>query len=190
LGYDFANSECSKTSNFAFGQKMPEIINFKCGSDCFDIANNSTYNIFSDNLLNGQKITNYPIMRVPYNGKSLYYLKIQQRTISQKVYQYFRSIKDVSQNSGTLFDTPAITQFSPNIFNVNDANEKILGLFEVFGSDEKIVLIDRTVGTINYNPVITQIPGREILGGSPGGPRAACIEGKYRTQRIPKNWKD
>jgi hypothetical protein len=190
LGYDFANLECSKTPNYAFGQKVPEIINFRCGTNCFDIEKSTTYNILSDNLLNGQQVNNFPIMRVPFNDRKLYYLKIQQRTISQKSYQYFRGIKDVAQNSGTLFDTPAITQFSPNIFNVDDKNERILGLFEVFGSDEQIILIDRNVGTGNYNPVVSLMPGREFLGGSPTGPRAACIEGKYRTKIIPKDYKD
>lgn len=190
LGYDFALSECSKTPNFTFGQKVPEIINFRCGENCFNIQTNSTYNILSDNLLNGQKVTNIPILRVPYSERSAYYLKVQQRSISQKTYQYFRSIKDVVQNSGTLFDTPAITQFSPNLFNINDSNEKILGLFEVFGSDERIIYVDRNVGVDNYNPVLSStLPGRELYGGI-SGPRAACIEGKYRTKKIPKNWKD
>jgi Domain of unknown function (DUF4249) len=193
LGYDFGLQECSKVPNFSFGQRVPEIINFRCGTNCFDITSNSTYNILSDNLLNGQKITNFPIMRVPYSDRSLYYLRIQQRTISPKAYQYFRSIKEVAQNSGTLFDTPAITQFSPNIFNLDDTSERILGLFEVFGSDERIVLIDRKIGTDNYYPVVPpSLAGRELYGGltAPTGPRAACIEGKYRTKRIPKDWKD
>jgi hypothetical protein len=190
LGYDFARNECSKSPNFLFGQVEPEIINYRCGENCFNIVNNASYNIFSDNLLNGQKVTNYPIMRVPFDDRKLYYLKIQQRSISQKTYQYFRSVKNVTQNSGTLFDTPAITQFSPNIVNINDANERILGLFEVFGADEQIVYIDRNQGTENYSPVLEKtLPGRE-LGGSFSGPRAACVEGKYRTKKIPKNWRD
>ena len=192
IGYDYSLGRCSLTPNYPYGQSSPELINYLCGSQCFDILTSSTYNILSDNLLNGQEIQNYPIMRIPYDDRTNYYLKIEQRAISEKMYRYYRSIKDVTQSSGTLFDVPAETQFSPNIFNVENKDEKILGLFEVFGSDKRIVYIDRQVGTDGYSPIKPQIAGRTLppLPGAISGPRAYCIEGKYRTTREPEAWKD
>lgn len=192
LGYNYSLSKCSTIPNYPYGQTSPELINYKCGEQCFDVSFSPTYNILSDNLLNGQQITNYPIARVPYDGRTLYYLKIEQRSISQKMFRYFRSIKDVTQGSGTLFDVPAETQFSPNMFSVDNSNERILGAFEVFGAEEKIIYIDRLVGSDGYTPVTATDFGRELPPppGAINGPRANCVEGKYRSTKEPKGWKD
>ena len=192
LGYDFSLSRCSLTPNYPFGQSRPESINYRCGEQCFDITFSPTYNILSDNLLNGQQVVNYPIARVPYDSRDKYYLKIEQRAISQKMYRYLRSIKEVTQNAGTLFDIPAETQSSPNIFSMDNPNEKILGAFEVFGVEEKIIYIDRTIGSDGFSPIITPNFGRELPPppGAINGPRANCVEGKYRSTKEPRGWKD
>ena len=192
LGYDYSLSKCRTIPRYPYGQISPELINYKCGEQCFDVSFSPTYNILSDNLLNGQQVTNYPIVRVPYDGRTLYYLKIEQRAISQKMYRYFRSIKDVTQGSGTLFDVPAETQFSPNIFAVDNPNERILGAFEVFGAEEKIIYIDRLIGSDGYSPVNSPDFGRELPPppGALNGPRANCVEGKYRSTKEPKGWKE
>lgn len=192
LGYDYDVRKCSIVPNFPFGQSRIEQINYPCGEQCFDVSTSPTYNVLSDNLLNGQQVTDYPIVRVPYDGRGQYYLKIEQRAISQKMHRYFRSIKAVTSGSGTLFDIPAETQFSPNVFSVDNPDEKILGAFEVFGSDERIIYIDRLVGSDGYSPVVTPNAGR-VLPAPPGGisgPRAFCVEGKYRSKKEPKGWKD
>ncbi len=192
-GYDYDLGKCSVLSNFPYGQSKIELINFTCGEPCFDITSNTTYNVLSDNLLNGQQVTNYPIMRIPFNSPSLYYLKIEQRAISEKMYRYFRSIKEVTSGAGTLFDVPAETQFSPNIFSLDNANEKILGAFEVFGLEQKIIYVDRNKGSEGYSPVRVEYPGRQLLappGSAGGGPRARCTEGKNRTKTEPEAFKE
>jgi hypothetical protein len=192
-GYDYGLGQCSKEPNFPYGQSSVELINFTCGEPCFDITSNASYNVLSDNLLNGQQVTNYPILRIPFNSPSLYYLKIEQRAISEKMYRYFRSIKDVTSGAGTLFDVPAETQFSPNMFALDNKDEKILGAFEVYGSDEKIVYVDRNNGSQAYSPITVKYSGRQLLappGSGGGGPRAKCTEGKNRTKREPEAFKE
>jgi len=192
-GYDNDLGKCSAEPRFPFGQSKIELINFTCGEPCFDITSNTTYNVLSDNLLNGQQVTNYPIMRIPFNGSSLYYLKIEQRAISEKMYRYFRSIKEVTSGAGTLFDVPAETQFSPNITSVDNPNEKILGAFEVFGLEQKIIYVDRNKGSEGYSPVRVEYAGRQLLappGSVGGGPRARCTEGKNRTKTEPEAFRE
>lgn len=190
-GYDYSFNRCSSELNFPDGQTEVELINYKCSENCFDITTSSTYNLLADNLFNGQKITDIPILRVPFNDRSLYYLNIEQRSISQKMYRYFRSIKQVTQSAGTLFDIPAETQFSPNIYSKDNPNERIIGAFEVFGVQAKTLYVDRNVGSINYKPIVTIYPGRQILLPSPRmGPKAPCVEGKYRTKKEPKDFKE
>ena len=194
LGYDYVLKKCSLVPNYEADQEAPETINFKCNATCFDISFSPTYIILSDNLVNGQKVTDFLVARVPYDKRGIYFMKLEQRVISKKMYEYYRSIKQVTQNSGTLFDTPAETQLSPNIFSLDDTNERILGVFEVFGSNEKFVYVDRLVGTDGYLPVLKQIFGRQLPNQSeptdPPRPRAACIEGKYRTRTQPEGYRD
>jgi Domain of unknown function (DUF4249) len=182
-GFDFDKGKCAIILN---NQGSNVLINYQCSETCFDIDFSSTYNILSDNLLNGQQITNYPIARVPYNNRSLYYLKIEQRAISEKLFKYFRSIKDATQNSGTLFDTPFETQFSPNIYSLSNANERIIGAFEVFGSQEKIIYVDRLIGSDKFLPVRRPNFGIDL---SPSA-RASCTEGKYRTKKEPEDFRE
>lgn len=190
-GYDYGLSRCSSGINFPQGQTQVELINYKCSENCFDITTNSTYNLLSDVLSNGQAIKNVPITRVPFNNRSIYYLQLEQKAISEKMYRYFKSIKDVTQGSGTLFDVPAQTQFSPNLYSKENADEKILGAFEVFGSQQQIIYIDRNFGSEGYSPVLVTYPGRQIFLPSPAsGPKAPCVEGKYRTKIEPKDFKE
>ena len=192
-GYDYDLGKCSVEPRFPFGQSKIELINFTCGEPCFDITSNTTYNVLSDNLLNGQQVSNYPIMRIPFNSPSLYYLKIEQRAISEKMYRYFRSIKDVTSGAGTLFDVPAETQFSPNIVSLDNPTEKILGAFEVFGLGQKIIYVDRNKGSEGYSPVRVEYSGRQLLappGSAGGGPRARCTEGKNRTKTEPEAFRE
>ncbi len=190
-GYDYSLNQCSSGINFPNGQTAVELINYKCSENCFDITTNSTYNLLSDVLLNGQAIKNIPITRVPFNNRSIYYLQLEQRAISEKMYRYFKSIKDVTQGSGTLFDVPAQTQFSPNMYCKENTDERILGAFEVFGSQQQIIYIDRNIGSDGYSPVLVTYPGRQIFLPSPQmGPKAPCVEGKYRTKIEPKDFKE
>jgi len=188
-GYDYSLKKCSIEPNYPYGQTSPELVNYGCLEPCFDISFNETYNILSDKLMNGQQVVNYPIMRVPYSSMSIYYLKIEQRAISEKMFRYFRSIKDVTQGSGTLFDVPAETQFSPNMVSLSDPNEKIIGAFQVFGSQEKIIYVNRQ--RTDYSPVRVVYRGRELpipTGGS--SPKAYCTESKYRTKTEPEDFKE
>ena len=198
-GYDFYLKKCNTEINFYEGQNEVEIINYRCGEmicdtcpeSCFDITRNTTYNLLSDNLLNGQKIINIPIARVPYDDRSLYYLRIEQKAISKKMYQYLRSIKDVTQSSGTLFDIPAETQFSPNLYSKENPNEKILGAFEVYGLQRKTIYVERNIGSEAYIPFKISYVGRSIVLRSPKiSPKAVCVEGKYRTKIEPKDFKE
>jgi len=191
-GYDYIQNKCSIENNFPLGQTFPELINYKCSETCFDIAYSTLINILSDNLLNGQTIRGIKVASVPYTDKSLYYLKIEQRAIPTKLYQYLRTIKNVSQSSGTLFDVPAETQFSPNITSVDFPEEKILGVFEVFGAKQKIVYIDRSIGSDGYTAIPKVYQGRTIPPppGAISGPQTPCIEGKYRTKKEPEAWRE
>jgi len=97
------------------------------------------------------------------------------------------SIKDKSENLGTLFDVPAQTSFNPNVFNVKDRGEKILGSFNVFSSRYRIITID----------MLQKISGAEVkyiyesdhFVSDPFVTRP-CTEEPNRTKIRPEGWID
>jgi Domain of unknown function (DUF4249) len=68
--------------------------------------------------------------------KDTHYWLISQKSITEKAYNYWKYIDEISSQVGSVFDiTPAYLK--GNIYNVNDPEEKVLGYFEV-ASTERI----------------------------------------------------
>lgn len=156
-------------------------------TDCWGIKYNTKVIVETDELREGKPITQN-IVRVPFSlppGK--YYLRVELRAITPTVHSYLKSVETQTQNVGTQFDVPAQTRFNPNVHNVKNPTEKILGVFSVFSYKRKIIYID----------MHQQIPGAEVkiyddLTPFTTNPFAIapCTEGVYRTQIRPEGWQD
>ncbi len=155
--------------------------------DCWTISYNPAVVVQSDKLRDGQpiaqKIVRVPFIRPPYK----YYLRLEQRAITPSVFAYLQSIETQTQHVGTLFDVPAQTKFSPNIHNVDDPAEQILGVLNVFSYRYQIIYVDR-------KQKINGAEARLITDGTPfvADPfaKAPCTENQYRTQKKPEKWED
>lgn len=154
---------------------------------CWNISYNTQTIVLSDKLRDGQQIA-HRVIRVPFaSPPTKYYLRIQQRAITPSVYAYLQSLQTQTQSTGTLFDVPAQTRFNPNVYNVNNLDEKILGVFSVYSFREKIIFVDRT----------QKIDGAELKVFKESTPftsdillQAPCVEGLYRTKIKPQGWVD
>jgi len=155
--------------------------------DCWGIDFNTRVIVQSDKLRDGQPIA-HRIVRVPFaQPPNKYYLRVEQRSITPSVFSYLKSLEIQTQSSGSLFDIPAQTRFNPNVHNVGNPSEKILGVFSVFSSRRKIILIDMR----------QKIPGAEVkvlpntlpFTSNPLA-QAPCTETIYRTQIRPEGWED
>jgi hypothetical protein len=175
--YDFRLNTCRRSSS-------EKIYNYKCDGNCWSINFSTDLNIFSDALLNGQRITGKQILRIPYDGNSPYYLQFEQRAITKNAFSYYQSLKNQTQNNGTLFDIPAETKFSFNIKSTTNPSEKILGIFDVYSFRKIITYIDR-----NQNVPKDEFPVISILDGEVFG-QIPCVEGLNRTKIKPQGWKD
>jgi len=155
--------------------------------DCWGIYRNTSIIVQNDKLRNGtafaQKIVRVPFAQPP----SRYYLRVEQRSITASVYSYLKSLETQTQNVGSIFDVPAQTKFSPNMQNVNNPDEKILGVFSVFSTRRKIIYID----------MLQKIDGaqvKNIADVTPNHPnpllQAPCTESDTRTQKKPEEWQD
>lgn len=156
-------------------------------TNCWNIIYNTRTIVLSDKLRDGQPLE-HRVVRVPYAiPPSRYYLSVTERAITPSTFAYLQSIETQTQNSGTLFDVPAQTRFSTNIYNVSDPSEQILGVFNVFSFRKKIIYIDMsqpisgaTVKVFSENTPYTA----DIFLNAP------CTEGLYRTKIKPEGWVD
>jgi hypothetical protein len=162
--------------------------NLPCATDCWGIETSQKINVLSDALINGQKMR-VAVARVPFQTPpNRYHLRVEQRAITKTAYDYFKSLEKQTQSNGTLFDVPAQTLFSPNIKGVEDPNQKVLGIFNVFSSRYKIIYIDMT----------QEIPGiiRKVIPDElppypyPYPSTPPCVEDAYKTKKKPEMWMD
>ena len=153
--------------------------------NCFNIVYSKNVIVQSDELRDGQSIAK-KIVRVPFiTPPSTYFLRVEQRSITPRVYAYLQSIEAQTEQVGTLFDLPATTKFSPNISNIDNPNEAILGVFNVFSSKVKNVSVDRRYNINGIAP--RNIPDPIPFTADPFA-SAPCIESKFRTLTQPDGW--
>lgn len=184
--YDFNTKSCVKprfSTNTTF--------NYRCDGDCWDITFSTDLNIFSDNYLNGKRITGKQVARVPFDDFSPYYLQFEQRAITRNAYNYYQSLNAQIQSNGTLFDVPAETKFSYNIKSITNPSEKILGIFDVYSERKKIFYIDRSIASKDEFPVRKRVRGEYFVCMSlPCQDVVKCSEGLFRTPFKPEGWKE
>lgn len=154
---------------------------------CWNIIYNTQTIVASDKLRDGQPLSNR-IVRIPFaTPPNKYYLKVTQRAITPTAFSYLQSIQTQTQSTGTLFDVPAQTRFNPNVVNVADPKEQILGVFSVFSFKYKIIYIDMTQNIpdakAKVTPEYTPFTGDIFL-------NAPCVEGLFRTKIRPEAWVD
>ena len=155
--------------------------------DCWDIVYNTSIISQSDALRDGNIISKR-IVRVPFiNPPQKYYLRIEQRSITPRVFEFVKSLENQTQTIGTLFDLPPQTKFSPNIKNLNDPSENVIGTFNVFANRSQIIYVDLTQSIPNARPKVISDP-------APFHPdpfiTVPCVEGQYRTRIKPIGWVD
>jgi Domain of unknown function (DUF4249) len=184
--YDFTLNSCVKS-------RFPPIktYNYRCDGDCWDITFSTDLNIFSDNYLNGKRITGKQVARVPFDDFSPYYLQFEQRAITRNAYNYYQSLNAQIQSNGTLFDVPAETKFSFNIKSTTNPSDKILGIFDVYSVRKKIFYIDRTQVSKGELPVVKRLQGEIFICTFPGCIAVVeCADGLFRTPFKPVGWKE
>ncbi len=126
-------------SDFQF-TTMPDCTPFKTTTTCY--FNNSRISkelkIYSNKdegqqRLNGVEV-GYESIEPEYQYYEIHYYSVVQQRISEKAYEYFKNLRNVSEQNGTIFDPiPAYVQ--GNIYNVKNKNERVLGYVLVAGSD-------------------------------------------------------
>jgi hypothetical protein len=105
----------------------------------------------------GNKINNFNVAFIESNVRTFYnkyYLEVEQLSVSQAVYDFWRVIQIQRQNSSTLFQTPApktpsnITTASPNALPV-------IGYFAAASVKKHSIMIERSAVPYSVYPIDT-----------------------------------
>ena len=156
-------------------------------SDCWNITYNTRIVVQSDQLRDGQPLA-HKVVRVPFaTPPKKYYLRVEQRAITPSVFAYLQSLQTQTQNVGSIFDIPAQTRFNPNVYNAENPDEQILGVFSVFSYRSKVIYIDRSQEINGIKAKIAKISPPYTSDPFASSP---CVESLYRTQVRPEGWED
>lgn len=152
-----------------------------CCSDCWDITR--CYNcisVNSDAEINGQAISRQLILRASYTSKAPYYVEVEQQALSRGAYQFWKSVRQLVDNTGGLFDAAPQT-VQGNIRCVSDPNVTVYGYFGATGVSRMPYYVDRSEGQ--------GVPELDLPVNVPTpSPCVACENSIYRTPIKPRWW--
>lgn len=100
------------------------------------ISNNTSV---ADNAFNDVFIARVPVDHWRFSSR--YYMLIEQFSLSQEAYTFWKLIHSQQEGEGSLFQPNAV-QVEGNIYNSSDPSEKVLGLFAVSAVTRKEFFID------------------------------------------------
>ena len=154
-----------------------------CCTPCWDITR--CYNcisVNSDAEINGQAISRQLILRAPYTSTTPYYVEVEQQALSRGAYQFWKSVRQLVNNTGGLFDAAPQT-VQGNIRCVSDPNVTVYGYFGATGVSRMPFYVDRSQG----QGVPEQEPPVSVP--FPSSPACvACENSIYRTPIKPQWW--
>ncbi len=115
---------------------------YYCESKCWRILYGDDVSIFSDEFSNGLTVENLPIANILLYTRENILVEVQQFSLSVSSYKYYKVLKDIIDNSGSL-NAPPPAAFIGNVFNPNDKDEYVLGQFTAASTTTKSIFIER-----------------------------------------------
>lgn len=191
----------SKTEQCIPQRNSRIIYDYRCNGNCWDIFYSTDVNIFSDVFTNGRNIVARNVGKIPFydlgtpfsNRASL--VDVQQYAISADAYEYYKLLRDQTQTTGSLTDTPPAPIIG-NIRNVADPDEKVVGYFGAAGLSSIRLFVDKRPYRTNALPAL--LLGRAVNlepDSQPAPPLfeirpplATCVPSATRTAIKPTGW--
>ncbi|AUP80442.1 DUF4249 domain-containing protein [Flavivirga eckloniae] len=193
----FRNGICDHT----IGKAQGLIVHYRCETDCWKIRFNENIKIFSDEFTNGEVINALEVADIPYYKKGNILVEIQQYSLSEAAYKYFKVLKDILDNSSGI-NAPPPAALIGNVFNPDDKNEIVLGRFTAASTTTKRLFIDRSNITESQIEPLPREVFRETCLISTCTPQecedmtcepvksAPCTENRFRTAFMPEGWQE
>jgi len=112
---------------------------------CWRSNRSSLIAIGTSEHLTDDVIEDHPLYFISTENNRLrikYSALISQYSMSREAYSYWKSLQEITQNTGTLFDpTPAAV--TGNIYHSMDQEKPVLGIFQASAVSEQRIFIDR-----------------------------------------------
>lgn len=172
---------------------------YYCDGDCWRIRYNENIELFSDEFVEGGIINNLPVGDVLLYTNENILVEVQQLSLTETEYDYYKVLKDIVDNNSGL-NAPPPAALVGNIFNSEDDQEYVLGRFTATASTTMSVFIEReSISEPAIEPFNVFKSECEIFCGievcnSPEGCAyesiAPCQETRFRTGIKPEGWID
>lgn len=151
-----------------------------CTTDCWNITRSTgIITLASDQLIDGNRLTGQLVARVPFDNSNRYYLRIGQQSLSEGAYQYWQTVRTLTNNVGGVFDATPAT-LTGNLRNTNATGPLILGYFQASARRERLMYVNRFAPP-NLPYAKTQYPVWATC--------EPCTESLYRTSIVPEGWR-
>lgn len=128
--------------------RLPEEQIFKC----WNTVHNKAIHIYNTGYLSGSLVGSFPLHFVSNRTRRLqrrYSILVWQYGLSESGYTYFQDLKNISENTGSIFDNQPF-QVRGNVSNINDSEEIVLGYFDVTSAQKKRIFINNAELPIKY----------------------------------------
>ncbi len=113
---------------------------------CYRTFKPPVFLINSTENLSQKQLLNYPLYPIDVNSNRLYIkysVLVTQHTLSEQTYMYYRDLKEINENRGSLFDNSPITLIG-NIRNLTNSRQPVLGNIQVSGAVNKRIFIENS----------------------------------------------
>ncbi|GAB3509616.1 hypothetical protein GCM10027341_46940 [Spirosoma knui] len=190
------------SSSEAYQQVKNVRFDYECRTQCWEIIQNYSLNLFDDALANGGLISQRLVAQIPFYQYRPALVALRQTSLTADAYRYFSLFQQQTQNTGGLADTPP-TALVGNVRNEANAQENVIGYFAASAVAEVRYWLDRkdTYGSApglflalnGRNPVSEPPPPfgpSFIIDGPPRPPTAVCRLSDTRTPFKPEGWRE
>ena len=178
--YEFAHA-CQRT--FVPVPPPGYYTGISCCQDCWDITRcYNCLNLNSDANINGRAISRQLITEVPFTSLSRYYIEVEQQALSRSAYLFWKSVRQLTANTGGLFDAAPST-VQGNMRSTSHPGELVYGYFGAIGLSTGYLSVDRRTGQGSPKldfPTVIPYPTKP--------PCVACQNNLYQTPTKPRWW--
>jgi hypothetical protein len=122
-------------------------------STCWNTGSSTSIYIASSKNLDQDVVYRYPVYYADNSTDRFsirYSLNVRQYALSEESYNYWKELKKVTEDLGTLFD-PLPSSLHGNIHSIKDENETVLGYFDAYTvQEQRIFISDFELPRISY----------------------------------------
>lgn len=145
-----------------------------CCMQCFLEEKLDQFKVIDDRLTDGKQVLNQNVLFIPFEKylgvKNK--LTVYQHTITSDAYNFFRILEQQKGTTGTVFDPPP-AEVKGNMHNVNNAEEQVIGFFDVSGVSVRQITINKEDIPVAFPPYSFPDDCRKLTGA---------------TKEIPVDW--